>query len=389
MSSQAISESSLFQPLKLGPVTLRNRVIMSALTRSRSVPTSVPNDVNVEYYRQRAKGGAGLIVSEGVLVAQQGTEWPHAPGIWSSEHIEGWKKVTKAVHEEGGVIYAQLWHVGRVSHPDAPEQKAAGVPVYAPSAIAARGGKFRFLPGEPGYVTPTEIDDPRKLIALYKTAAINAKEAGFDGVELHGANGYLVHQFLDSTSNKRTDQWGGSVENRSRFGLEVLKELISVWGADRVAIKLNPTGGYNDVGMSLEDTLETFRYFVTEADKLKLAYINLVRYVELMDPTIDGKKRAIPHDIVESYGPYVKNSLLFLNGGIFPDEGAKLVKDGKAAAISFGFLWIGHPDLAKRIQHGKPLHPEKTDFTTLFGVPGGSLEQQKAGYTDYTEEEYN
>ncbi|KAK7034017.1 hypothetical protein VNI00_012448 [Paramarasmius palmivorus] len=387
MSSQATSP--LFQPLKVGPITLKNRIVMSALTRSRSVPTNVPNDLNVEYYRQRARGGAGLIVTEAVLVAQQGTEWPHAPGLWSAEHVEGWKKVTSAVHEEGGLIYAQIWHLGRVSHPDAPEQKAAGVPVYAPSAISARGGKFRFLPGEPGYVTPTEIDDPRKLIALYKTAAINAKEAGFDGVELHGANGYLVHQFLDNTSNKRTDEWGGSVENRSRFGLEVLKELISVWGADRVAVKLSPTGGYNDMGMTLEDTLETFRYFVAEADKLKLAYINLVRYVEMMDPVFDGKKRGIPHDVVESYGSYVKNSLLFLNGGIFPDEGAKLIADGKAAAIAFGFLWIGHPDLAKRIQFGKPLHPEKTDFKTLYGIPGASLEEQKAGYTDYPEEQYN
>ncbi|KAK7034018.1 hypothetical protein VNI00_012449 [Paramarasmius palmivorus] len=377
----------LFQPLKLGPVTLKNRVVMAALTRSRSVPTHVPNDVNVEYYRQRTKGGAGLIVSEAILVSQQGTEWPHAPGIWSAEHVEGWKKVTKAVHEEGGIIYAQLWHAGRVSHPDAPEQQAAGVPVYAPSAIAANGGKFRFLPGEPGYVTPTEVDDPRKLISLFKTAAINAKEAGFDGVELHGANGYLIHQFLDNTSNKRTDEWGGSAENRSRFGLEVLNEMISVWGADRVAIKLSPAGGYNDMGMPWEDTLETFRFFVAEADKLNLAYINLVRY-ELMDA---GSKylQGIPHDVVECYGPYIRNSLLFLNGGISPAEGARLIADGKAAAIAFGTLWIGHPDLGKRIRYGKPLRPEKSDFKTWYGIPGGSLEQQKPGYTDYPEEQYN
>uniref|UniRef100_A0A0W0GEA9 NADH:flavin oxidoreductase/NADH oxidase N-terminal domain-containing protein n=1 Tax=Moniliophthora roreri TaxID=221103 RepID=A0A0W0GEA9_MONRR len=379
MSSTSSKTSSLFQPLKLGPLTMRNRIVMSALTRSRSVPTNVPNGLNVEYYRQRAKGGAGLIITEGVLVAQQGTEWPHAPGLWNKEHVEGWKKVTNAVHEEGGLIYAQLWHLGRVSHPDAPEQKAAGVPVYGPSAISARGGKFRHLPGQPGYVTPTEIDDPRKLIALFKTAAINAKEAGFDGVELHGANGYLVHQFLDNTANKRTDEWGGSVENRSRFGLEVLKELIGVWGSDRVAVKLSPTGGYNDIGMTLEDTLETFRYFISEADKLNLAYIDLVRYVEMMDPVLDGKKRATKHDVVESYVSYVKNSHLFLNGGIFPEEGATLVSDGKAAAIVFGFLWIGHPDLAKRIQHGKPLHPEKTDFKTLYGIFGGSLEEQRVG----------
>ncbi|KAK7687075.1 hypothetical protein QCA50_009575 [Cerrena zonata] len=288
----------LFKPVQIGPLTIKNRIVMSALTRSRSVPKDVPNALNVEYYRQRAAGGAGLIVTEGVLISQQGTEWPNAPGIWNKEQIQAWKKVVDAVHAEGSVIFAQLWHTGRVSHPDMPAQKESGQPVYAPSAIAAEGGKFRTLPGSPGYVTPTEVTDPNSLVELFRRAAENAKEAGFDGVEAHGASGYLIHEFLDSTSNKRTDQWGGSKENRARFGLEVLKALSDVFGADRVAIKLAPTGGYNDMGMPLEETLETFNYFISEANKLNLAYITLVRWSPLLDPAGRGTK----HDVIASYG---------------------------------------------------------------------------------------
>ncbi|KAJ7250493.1 hypothetical protein B0H12DRAFT_1234371 [Mycena haematopus] len=198
------------------------------------------------------------------------SEWPQAPGIWNEAQIEGWKKITDAIHEAGSKIYAQLWHLGRTSHPDAPEQIAASVPVYAPSAIAARGGKFRFLPGQPEYVTPTEIADPTVIIAQFKQAAINPKMAGFDGVEFHGANGYLVHQFLDSTSNHRTDQWGGSPENRARFAIETIKELISVWGPD-VALTISPIGGYNDMGMPLQDTTATFGHLLREVNELGLS----------------------------------------------------------------------------------------------------------------------
>ncbi|TFK38154.1 hypothetical protein BDQ12DRAFT_651893 [Crucibulum laeve] len=375
--------ASLFQPLELGNITIRNRVGMSALTRNRA-PGTVPNDIMDEYYVQRAVGGAGLIVTEGILITRQGTEWPHAPGIWNSEQVSAWKKITNDVHTAGSHIYAQLWHVGRVSHPDAPEQKLAGVPVYAPSAISARGGKFRHLPGLPGYVTPTAVDDPWTIIKQFKEAAANAKEAGFDGVELHGANGYLITQFLDSNSNKRTDQWGGSVENRSRFGLEVLKALIEVFGKN-VAVKLSPAGGYNDVGMPLQETLDTFSYFITEADKLNLAYITLVRYSALTDVEFEGKKRATIHDIVESYRHLIKNAKVFVNAGVTPEEGAKLISDGKADAISIGFSWITHPDLVKRVQHGKPLN-------NIPDIPhlqwGKSEKDLRVGYTDYPEAEY-
>ncbi|RDB18145.1 Artemisinic aldehyde Delta(11(13)) reductase [Hypsizygus marmoreus] len=377
------SAASLFTPLKIGSIIIRNRITMSALTRNRALKT-IPNDVMVEYYRQRAEGGAGLIVTEGTLVSRQGTEWPYAPGIWNKEQVAGWKKIVDTVHAAGSHIYSQLWHVGRVAHPDAPEQILAGVPVYAPSAIAARGGKFRHIAGLPGYVTPTAIEDPWTLVAQYKQAAINAKEAGFDGVEIHGANGYLVTQFLDSTANKRTDQWGGSVENRSRFGLEVLKAAIEVFG-ENVAIKLSPAGGYNDVGMPLQETLDTFNYFITEADKLKLAYITLVRYIEAYDVAFDGVKRSIVHDVLETYRPLIKNAKVFINAQVLPEEGAELVASGKADAIVIGINWILHPDLAKRVQHGKPLDnaPDYKHFQW-----GKDHSELGVGYTDYPAAKY-
>ncbi|EGO00745.1 hypothetical protein SERLA73DRAFT_178654 [Serpula lacrymans var. lacrymans S7.3] len=384
-SSSASDVSSILQPLTIGQLILRNRITMAALTRSRSVPTNVPNDINLEYYVQRARGGTGLIVSEGTLIVQQGTEWQNAPGLWSNEQVLAWKKITDAVHAEGGLIFAQLWHLGRSCHPDAPEQLASGKPVYAPSAVAARGGKFRFLPGEPGFVTPTAIDDPRVQIEEFKQAAIHAREAGFDGVELHGAGGYLVHQFLDSTSNIRTDSWGGSIENRCRFGLEALKELVSIWGNKKVAVKLDPSGGYNDMGMPLQETLDTFRYFITEADKLDLAYISLVRYTPGRDVMYDGKLRNTPHDVLASYRPFIKRSALFLNGGLTPSEAATLVASGQIDAAVFGRLFIGHPDIAKRLERGLPLDA-KMDYTRFYGHgPHLSVEEQRRGYSDYSE----
>ncbi|KAE9392250.1 flavo protein NADH-dependent oxidoreductase [Gymnopus androsaceus JB14] len=384
--SKSDAAAPLFVPLQLGPLTLRNRVFMGALTRNRSVPTNIPNDVNVEYYRQRAQS-AGLIVSEAVLVSQQGTEYPHAPGLWNKEQIAGWKKVTDAVHKEGGHIFAQLWHTGRVSHPDAPEQKASGQPVYAPSAISARGGKFRFLPGEPGYVTPTEIDDPTKLIDLYEQAAKNAKESGFDGLELHAASGYLLHQFLDSTSNKRTDSWGGSVANRSRFGLQVLERLISVFGKDRIGIKISPCGGYNDMGMPLDETIETFSYFISEIDELGIAYVNLTRYLPDFDPEF-FKKRSTKHDVLETYSHLLKNVKLFADGGYTAEEAIATVKDGKIEGVFFGRAWIAHPDVAKRFEYGKALD-NQLDFTRLlYGKYYGTEEEQKKGYIDYPPAKY-
>ncbi|KAJ6569637.1 flavoprotein NADH-dependent oxidoreductase [Mycena capillaripes] len=371
--------SALFTPLQLGSTTISNRIGMSPLTRNRSSHT-VPNDLMREYYAQRAAGGAGLIISEGVLITRQGTEWAEAPGIWDAAQIAGWKKITDAVHKLGSKMYCQLWHLGRLNHPEAPEQIAAEEPVYAPSPIAARGGKFRFLAGIPKYATPTEISDPTTIIALYKQAAVNAKEAGFDGVELQCANGYLVHQFLDSTSNKRTDKWGGSVENRARFALETFRALKEVFGPD-VGMKVSPATGNNDMGMPLQETLDTFSHLFREVDRLGLAYVNLMRYSELYNPEYDGKKQAPRHDVLATYRPLFVHTNVFLNVEITPELAEELVARGEIAGVFFGVPWIAHPDLAKRVRAGKKLD-NVLDMKTLYGKEGVD---PRVGYTDYEE----
>ncbi|KZP02674.1 FMN-linked oxidoreductase [Athelia psychrophila] len=382
-----MSSMTYSAPLKLGPSLMKNRIVMGPLTRSRAVPTNVPNDAMLEYYVQRAKGGAGLIISEGALITQQGTEWENAPGIWGQQHIDGWKKITEAVHREGAVMFCQLWHVGRLSHPDAPEQKASGNPVYGPSAIAARGypgivargypEKFRFLPGKPGYVTPTAIEDPTDLVELFRQGAINAKAAGSDGV--HGGYGYLIHQFLDSTSNKRTDSYGGSIENRARFGLEALAAVVDVWGSERVAIKLTPAAGGNDIGMPLKETLETFTHFIQQADKLNLAYICLLRYMELFDVKTDGTWRGAAHDVLSS-------AALLISGDLSPEEGASLIASGQIDAAIFGRPWICQPDVGTRIAYGIALE-SKIDMKHIYlqQLDGSDVVDEviRRGYTDY------
>jgi 2,4-dienoyl-CoA reductase-like NADH-dependent reductase (Old Yellow Enzyme family) len=278
-------------------------------------------------------------------------------------------------------MYIQLWHLGRANHPDAPEQRASGQPVYAPSAISARGGKFRFIEGVPGYVTPTEVEDPQTLIELFRKGAVNAKEAGFDGAEVHGANGYLIAQFLDSTANKRTDKWGGSVENRARFALETMKVVSDVFGPDRVGLRISPCGGYNDVGMPLQETKDTFSYLISEAEKLKAAYIAIIRYAEMFDVKFDDKLRGTPHDVVEVYGPLIKNAKFFLNMGLTAEEAASLIEAGKIDGAVFGRDWITNPDLAHRIRDGKPLN-NAIDYATLYGH-GGTQEEERKGYVDY------
>ncbi|PPQ86645.1 hypothetical protein CVT25_006829 [Psilocybe cyanescens] len=377
---------ALFSPLQIGDVTLKNRITMAAFARNRAEDT-YPTDLMKEYYVQRAKGGAGLIVTEAILVTRQGTEWPHSPGIWEDKHVTLWKGIVDAVHAAGGLLYGQvipLFFVGRAGHPDAEQQKLAGIPVYGPSAIGARGGKFKFIPGCPGYVIPTPIDDPWKIIEQFKQAAFNAKKAGFDGIELHGSNGYIIHQFLDSTSNHRTDEWGGSIENRSRFGLEVLKVMVEAFGRN-VSVKLSPSGGYNDMGMPLQETLDTYSHFISEADKLGLAYICLVRYQAAYDAEYDGVLRSTPHDVIESYASLIKNSKLIINAGVTPEEGEQLVASGKVDAIAIGFNWITHPDLANRVLKGKPLNnvPDIPHLQTNRNSGDWST-----GYTDYPAAEY-
>jgi len=380
---------ALKEPLKLGPLTMRNRLVMASLTRNRAVPDDYPNEYIKEYYAQRAKGKPGLIMSEGTLTSMQGTEWPNVASIYSSKHAEAWKEILDAVHETGTPMFAQLWHVGRVAHPDMPLQKKFGKPVSAPSPIAARGGKFRTVPGQPGYVKPErEHPNPWELVDEYKRAAEYAKQAGFDGAEFHGANGYLPAQFLDKNTNHRTDMWGGSLENRARFYVECLKVICEVFGSERVGIKLNPCGGYNDIGMNEEDTIETFSYIIKHCVSVGLAYVQLVRYLPHMDfPLEGGKMRAETHlDVLEAFEPIIhtkdSRTKLFLNGDVSAEEGDKLIKDGKVDAVVIGRSFIDNPDLPFRLFNGLPLnetlgHPLQPH--KFYAYESGPDD----GYTDY------
>ncbi|KAI8808016.1 hypothetical protein BJ742DRAFT_810527 [Cladochytrium replicatum] len=358
--------------IKLGSVTLKNRVVLASLTRDRNGPNRVPQDVNAEYYAQRA--GAGLVMTEATLISEQGVEWANAPGIFSESQIEGWSKVAKAVHDKGSVIFMQLWHIGRVAHPG---MDANGSKTVSPSGIGAKGGKFRLLEGSPGYLkNPAIIEDPWKYVGLFEHGAKNAIAAGMDGVEVHCANGYLVHQFIESHSNTRTDEWGGSPEKRAKFAIEAVKASIRGVGGDskRVGVKLTPCGGLNDMGDPEDVLIAEYSYLITELDKLNIGYIQLTRYWPLADAT----SRGTPVDVVKLFRPLIKNALVMVNGGFTGDEAEAFVKSGKADLVGFGLAFISSPDLPQRLFNGYPLN-NALDPTTFYGkndVPNSR------GYTD-------
>ncbi|KAJ7732766.1 hypothetical protein B0H14DRAFT_3168886 [Mycena olivaceomarginata] len=372
---------ALFNPLRLGSTTISNRIGMSALTRNRADVSTTPNELMKEYYLQRATGGCGLIVNEGTLITRQGTEWPQAPGIWNKE------QVALALCVDF-ILPALSFNLGK-NHSGALQPSRRSGSRFLQACLCTpllhyppAWGKFRFIPGIPGYVTPTEIEDPTSLILLYKEAAINAKEAGFDGVEplpLAGnpRNSQSTAQVDTSFTSFSTrppttarTNGGGSAENRSRFGLEVLKAVIEVFGAD-VAVKLSPAGGYGDMGMPLEETIETYSYFISEADKLGLSYICLARFVPSSDIIVEGKSRGIPHDVIGTYRPLIKNTKVFANEAFTPEEAEEVVSAGTLDGVFFGVLWLTHPDLAKRVQHGKPLD-NTPDVETFYGHPGSA-----------------
>ncbi len=345
---------TLFDPLKAGALELPNRIIMAPLTRTRATPDGrVPVALMVEYYRQRAS--AGLILTEATSVDPMGVGYPRTPGIWSDEQTAGWKPVTKAVHDAGGRIVLQLWHVGRISDPIYLDGKA---PV-APSAIRPQGHVSLVRPIKE-YVTPRALglDEIPGVIAAYKKGAENAKKAGFDGVEIHGANGYLLDQFLQDSTNKRTDRYGGSIENRARLMLEVVDAVAEVWGPDRVGLHLAPRGDSQDMGDS--DPLATFSYVARETGKRGLAFL-FAREFRGDDSIGKQLKKAFG-------GAYIANE------GFNQASAEQALKDGVADAVSFGKDFISNPDLVERLRTGAPLNA--WDATTFQG-------SDAHGYTDY------
>lgn len=345
--------ASLFQPLKLGDMTIPNRIIMAPLTRQRAGAERIPNDLMAEYYRQRAD--AGLILTEATSIDPMGVGYADTPGIWNQDQINGWKKTTKAVHEKGGRIFLQLWHVGRISDP----YFLNGQTPVAPSAIASAGHVNLIRPAKP-FVTPRALEthEVKELVQKYKLAGLNAKEAGFDGVEVHGANGYLIDQFLQSKTNQRTDIYGGPVENRARFLLEITDELIKVWGAGRVGIHLAPASDSHDIGDA--HPRETFVFVARELGKRKIAFIF----------TREGQRDGyLTKEIKKEFG-----GVVIANQNLSPADADQLLKSGTADAIAWGRYYISNPDLVERLQKDIPLAAFNTE-TFYFGGP--------KGYTDY------
>ena len=353
--------TKLFEPFKLGPITLENRLVMAPLTRNRAVPPGmVPSPLAVDYYGQRAS--AGLLVTEASQVSQQGQGYQDTPGIYSKEQVAAWRKVTDRVHERGGHIFIQLWHVGRISHT---ALQAGGAAPIAPSAIRAKGKTF--VNG-----TFADVSEPRALelseipgiIEDFRRGAANAKEAGFDGVEIHGANGYLLDQFAKDGANKRTDSYGGSIENRARLMLEVSKAVAAEIGAEHTGIRISPVTPANDISDSNPQPL--FDYIVDQLNALKLIYIHVI------EGATGGPRDIAPFDYASLRkrfaGAYVAN-----NGYDF-ELANKVLAEGAADLIAFGKPFISNPDLVERLKRGAPLND--WDKATFYG--GGAK-----GYTDY------
>jgi hypothetical protein len=344
---------SLFDPLEVGDLTLRNRIIMAPLTRQRSGAARTPGPMVAEYYAQRAS--AGLIVSEATSVTPLGVGYADTPGIWSDEQVEGWKLVTKAVHDAGGLIFLQLWHVGRISDPSF----LGGQPPVSASAVAAKGHVSLLRPERP-YTTPRplEVAEIAEVVAAYRKGAENAERAGFDGVELHGANGYLLDQFLQDGVNRRGDAYGGSIENRARLMLETVDEAVSVFGPGRVGLHLSPRGDSHDMGDS--DPAATFGYVARAMRERGIAF--------LMARERPGPDSLAPQLKAQFGGVFVANE------GLDQASAQSLLDDGAADAAAFGKLFISNPDLVERFRRGAPLNAWKAE--TFYGPGPG-------GYVDY------
>jgi N-ethylmaleimide reductase len=352
--------TKLFEPYKLGPLTLPNRLVMAPLTRNRALAGFVPGPLAVEYYGQRAS--AGLLVSEATQVSQQGQGYQDTPGIYSREQVAGWRKVTDRVHERGGRIFLQLWHVGRISHVDLQQNNQAPV---APSAIRAKGKTF--VGG-----TFADVSEPRALaveeipgiIESFRKGAANALAAGFDGVEVHGANGYLLEQFAKDGTNKRTDAYGGGIENRARLMLEVAKAVAAEAGPNRTGIRISPVTPANDISDSNPQPL--YDYIVDQLSALKLVYIHVV------EGATGGPRDIAPFD----YGSLRKrfSGAYIANNGYDFELASKVLAADEADLIAFGKPFLANPDLVERLKRGAPLNAP--DKATFYG--GGAK-----GYTDY------
>lgn len=356
--------SVLFQPFRLHDLALRNRIALAPMTRGRAGTARIPNRIMAEYYAQRSS--AGLLITEATTISEEANGWNESPGIYTDEMAEGWKLITNAVHEEGGVIFLQLWHTGRASH----SSFHAGRPAVAPSAIKINEEYIHTPTGKQPHEVPRalETSEISRIVGDYRQAAERAKRAGFDGVEIHAANGYLIDAFLQSKTNHRTDQYGGSVENRYRFLKEVVEGVISAWPAQRVGVHLSPNGSYNDMGSP--DYREQFTFVAQELDRFGLAYLHVV------DGLAFGfHKLGEPMTLAEFRGVF--RGPLMGNCGYTKESAENAIAEGHADLISFGRPFLSNPDLVERFKNGWPL-AETAPMSDWYSPTGAK------GYTDFS-----
>jgi len=355
MATALAEPPQLFEPICVGPLTLRNRIVMAPMTRNRAGEGDAPQAINVEYYRQRAS--AGLIITEASQVSPQGKGYMHTPGCYSEAQARGWRKVTDAVHAAGGRIFLQLWHVGRISHPSF--QQGAAAPV-APSPVLP-AGQVLTEDGPRPYVVPRalNLDEIVDIVAQFRDAAAQALAAGFDGVELHAANGYLIDQFLRDGTNLRADAYGGSPENRGRLLREIIEVVAQLWGADRVGVRLSPASGFNDMRDSNPQVM--FLYLAGMLSDYRLAYLHMVEESAIGPFDWQALRRAY-------------RGLYMANGGYDRSSAADALAEGRADLISFGKPFISNPDLVARLETGAVLAPG--DRSSFYGGT-------ERGYIDY------
>jgi len=357
-----MTTSKLFQPLQMGDLELKNRIVLAPMTRGRAGNERIPNEVMAEYYFQRAS--AGLLITEATVVSSQGNGWIDSPGIYTDGMVEGWRIVTRKLEPTGTPIFLQLWHCGRASHSDFHNGE---LPVSA-SAVKLNGDQIHTPLGKKEYETPRPltVDDIKATVSDYHTAAENAKKAGFSGIEVHSANGYLINQFLDSKTNLRTDDYGGSLDNRYRFLKEVMASVLEIWPAERVGIRLSPNGVFNDMGSP--DFRETFLYTIKQLNKLDLGYVHI------MDGLAFGfHEQGEPMTLAEFRAEY--NGIIMGNCGYTKEMAEERLEAGVADLAAFGRPFITNPDLPERLKHDWPLEP--AEDMSLWYTPGPE------GYTDY------
>jgi len=360
--NQKVNSNALFSPFQLSDLTLQNRIVLAPMTRARAGSMQMPNALMAEYYTQRSE--AGLLITEGTFISKQSVGWVNAPGIYTDEQAEAWKIVTEAVHAKGSKIFLQLWHCGRASH----STFHGGELAVAPSAIKLNDKYIHTPDGKKDLEVPRALDTNEipQIVDDYKQAARRAKEAGFDGVEIHSANGYLIDEFLQSKTNIRTDRYGGSLENRFRFLHEIVNAITEVWPANRVSARLSPNGNYNDMGS--EDYREAFTYFASQLDKVGLACLHVVDglafgFHELGEPMKLNEFRKI------FSAPIIGNC------GYTQETAEAAIKEGNADLIAFGRPFISNPDLVERFRNGWPMSAD-ADMGAWFSF-------EKEGYTDF------